>query len=73
MNKLFAQQIAKSVLVYLDDILVYIKKPEDHNKHLKEVFEIFLESTKALLPTPQVSLQLCVDEILGTPHFRRGS
>ena len=40
MNKIFSQHIGKSVLVYLDDILVYSKTPEDHLKHLHEVFEI---------------------------------
>ena len=40
MNRIFSQQIGKSILVYLDDILIYSKTPEDHLKHLREVFEI---------------------------------
>ena len=40
MNKIFSQQIGKSVLVYLDDILVYSKTPKDHLKNLREVFKI---------------------------------
>ena len=40
MNKIFSQQIGKSVLVYLDDILIYSKTPKYHLKHLREVFEI---------------------------------
>ena len=40
MNKIFSQQIGKSVLVYLDDIFVYSQTPEDHLTHLREVFEI---------------------------------
>ena len=57
MNKIFAQQIGKSVLVYLDDILVYSKTPEDHIRHLREVFEIlrtqkfFADSTSAISMT----------------------
>ena len=41
MNKIFAQQIGKSVLVYLNDILVYSKMLEDHIRHLREVLKIF--------------------------------
>ena len=40
MNKIFAQKIGKSVLVYLDNILVFRKTPEDHIRHLREVVEI---------------------------------
>ena len=40
MNMIFGQQIGKSILVYLDDILIYSKTPQDHISHLREVFEI---------------------------------
>ena len=40
MNKTFDQQIGKNVLVYLDDMPVYNKTPEDHIRHLREVFKI---------------------------------
>ncbi|KAH9329514.1 hypothetical protein KI387_001622 [Taxus chinensis] len=39
MNDVFRPLLDKSVVVYLDDILVYIKTLEDHKVHLAEVFE----------------------------------
>ena len=39
-SKIFTQQIGTSVVVYLDDILVYNKMPKDHIRDLKEVSEI---------------------------------
>jgi hypothetical protein len=40
MNQIFEQQIRKSVLVFVDDILIYSNSIEEHAKHLAEVFNI---------------------------------
>ena len=41
MNRVLAPLLGKSCLVYLDDILIFSKTPEDHVQHLKEVLTIF--------------------------------
>jgi len=38
-NEIFADMLDVSVLVYLDDILIYSDNMEDHWKHVKEVFQ----------------------------------
>ena len=40
MNKLFQPLLGKGVLCYLDDILVYAKTPEEHEKLLQQVLHI---------------------------------
>jgi hypothetical protein len=35
----FKGLIGQSVVVYLDDVMVYSKKREDHPRHLKQIFE----------------------------------
>jgi hypothetical protein len=40
MNKIFAPVLRKSVLVFMDDILVYSPSLEDHVLHLTAVFKI---------------------------------
>ena len=37
MNDIFADMIDISVVVYLDDILVYSDDPEQHSAHVQEV------------------------------------
>jgi hypothetical protein len=39
MDIAFKGLISKSVVVYLDDITIYLKKREDHPRHLKQIFE----------------------------------
>jgi hypothetical protein len=39
MNDVFKPFLDKSVVVYLDDIVVFSENMEDHKKHLVEVFE----------------------------------
>jgi hypothetical protein len=40
MNDVFRQYLDKFVLVYLDDILVYSKTPDEHLDHLQRVFSL---------------------------------
>jgi hypothetical protein len=39
MDIAFKGLIVQSVLVYLDDVIVYSKNREDHLKHMKQIFE----------------------------------
>jgi hypothetical protein len=40
MNRIFAPLIGRTVLIYLDDILVFSKCSEEHAQHLAEVLEL---------------------------------
>jgi hypothetical protein len=41
MGRVLGKYINKFVLVYLDDILIYSKSPQDHLKHIKLVLDEF--------------------------------
>jgi hypothetical protein len=40
MNSLFMKHLGKFVLVFMDDILIFSKTMEEHQDHLRQVFEI---------------------------------
>jgi hypothetical protein len=40
MQRIFAPYIGKLVLVYLDDVLIMSKTPEEHLEHLRLVLEV---------------------------------
>jgi hypothetical protein len=39
MNSIFMQELDKFVVVFIDDILIYSKNPEDHAKHLHIILQ----------------------------------
>ena len=43
MNNLLQEYLDDFVLVYLDDILIYSKSFEEHNRHLELVFDKLLQ------------------------------
>jgi hypothetical protein len=60
MNRIFAPHLFKFCVVYLDDIMVYSKTPEEHYEHLRSVLQILREqklyakSSKCSFNKPEV-------------------
>jgi hypothetical protein len=54
MNTIFAHLIRKSVLVFVDDVLVYSKTIEEHKRHLEAVL-LLLEQNKLFLKRTKCS------------------
>lgn len=44
MNQVFKPLLRKCVLVFFDDVLVYSRSKNEHQKHLSEVFELMKEN-----------------------------
>jgi len=51
MNSMFKDKIDRYVLVYLDDILVFSKTPEEHVHHLRSVLQTLREHQYYIKPT----------------------
>ena len=47
MNKVFIDELDKFVVVFIDDILIYSKSAQEHEQHLRVVFEK-VESSQTL-------------------------
>ena len=43
MQDIFKRQFDKYILVFFDDILIYSKNEEEHEKHVREVLSILRE------------------------------
>jgi hypothetical protein len=54
MNNIFAPMLKKSVLVFMDGILIYSKPLEEHTQHLTTVLQI-LKENKLLIKKSQCS------------------
>ena len=60
MNDIFRDLLDKFVIVYLDDILIFSRSEEEHEKHLRTVFQrlydhkLYAKLSKCTLVVPQV-------------------
>jgi len=51
MNDIFSDLLDISVVIYLDNILIYLDNMDDHKKHVKEVLKRLRENRLYASPT----------------------
>ena len=76
MNGVFREYLDKFVIVFLDEILVYSKSEEEHEKHMRMVLQVLREH-QLYAKLRKCSFLSKEDPLLGAYHFkgwdRRGS
>ena len=61
MNDIFSDLLDVHVIIYLDDILIYLDNPTDHKKHVREVFVLMVSMpvwTSAVSPLILLSISV---------------
>jgi len=71
MNKIFAPHLHKFVVVYLDDVMIFSKDAESHERHLEEVLKL-LDENKFLVKTSKCSFHKPEVAFLGHVVGRNG-
>ena len=71
MNKMFANQIRRSVQVYVNDMLVKCRREEDYLKDLKETFSTLRSYNKKLNPS-KCAFGVIAGKFLGFMVSQRG-
>jgi hypothetical protein len=65
MNRIFAKQLNKFVLVYLDDILIFSKTLAEHISHMRQVFQVLRDNR---LYAKLSKCEFCLPEVTFLGH-----
>ena len=66
MNDIFHDLLDKCVIIYLDDILIYLKTPEEHEANICEVFNhlqqhrLYAKGSKCSFDVKEVEYLRCI-------------